>query len=243
MTHEKAPVANGMRINGSDPLPDVLAWRGPGTGGAGLGGAGGILNDPFAFYYAIYLPNQQLQAMRPPPMDTINDTLVTRQYYAQTDRRGLYNPISPYADQNYDPLHPYSRQQGTERIARPFQFARDPSNLDGTGPSLYYGRASQYFRGLRPGGGVMLTSTREAVPRVPLVTIPDVVAAAAAAGWRHGWHGRYGRRHGRYGRRHGRHGRHDVISERFDFTAKLLSVCVRGAEGNTSWQAGPISSD
>ena len=34
---------------------------------------GGILNDPFTFYYAVYLPNQQLQAMRPRPMDTIND--------------------------------------------------------------------------------------------------------------------------------------------------------------------------
>ncbi len=28
--------------------------------GTGLG-AGGIINDPFTFYYAIYLPNQQLQ--------------------------------------------------------------------------------------------------------------------------------------------------------------------------------------
>ncbi len=79
--------------------------------------------------------------------------MVTRQYYAQKDRRGLYNPISPYADQNYDPLHPYSRQQGAERAARPYRFAHDPSNLDGTGPSLYYGRAAQYFPGLRPGRG------------------------------------------------------------------------------------------
>ena len=86
-------------------------------------------------------------------MDTINDVSVTRQYYAQSDRRGLYNPISPYANQNYDPLSPYSRQQGGERSAAPYRFARDPSNLDGTGPSLYYGRAAQYFPGLRPGRG------------------------------------------------------------------------------------------
>ena len=120
--------------------------------GLGVGGAG-ILNDPFSFYYAVYLPNQQLQAMRPTPMDSINGAMVTRQYYAQNDRRGLYNPISPYADQNYDPLNPYSRQQGAERGGQALSICRDPSNLDGTGPSLYYGRAAQYFPGLRPGRG------------------------------------------------------------------------------------------
>jgi hypothetical protein len=122
--------------------------------GAGLGlGGGAILNDPFTFYYAVYLPNQQLQAMRPRPMDTIDSASVTRQYYAQNDRRGLYNPISPYGNQAYDPLSPYSRQQTGERSAAPYRFARDPSNIDGTGPSLYYGRAAQYFPGLRAGRG------------------------------------------------------------------------------------------
>jgi hypothetical protein len=119
---------------------------------AGIGGAA-VFNDPFSFYYAIYLPNQQLQSLRPSPSDSIDSAMATRQYYAQSDRRGLYNPISPYADQNYDPLHPYSRQQGTERVARAYRYARDPSNLDGTGPSLYYGRAGQYFPGLRAGRG------------------------------------------------------------------------------------------
>ena len=68
--------------------------QGVGTG-AGLGGAG-LLNDPFTFYYAIYLPNQQLQSLRSTPMDTINyGAMVTRQYYAQNDRRGLYRPDFP----------------------------------------------------------------------------------------------------------------------------------------------------
>jgi hypothetical protein len=120
----------------------------------GLGiSSGAILNDPFAFYYAVYLPNQQLQSLRPSPMDSINNASVARQYYAQSDRQGLYNPISPYADQKYDPLHPYSRQQGLDRTARPAKYARDPSNLDGMGPKLYYGRATQYFPGLREGRG------------------------------------------------------------------------------------------
>src|SRR5262249_11057350 len=118
-------------------------------------GQNGIFDDPFTFYYAFYLPNQQLQALRPTPMDSINQAMVARQYYAQqNDRRGLYNPISPYSDQSYDPLRPFS-QQGTERLARTQRFAQDPSNSAGTGPSLYYNRASQYFPGLanRPGRG------------------------------------------------------------------------------------------
>jgi len=107
----------------------------------------GVFDDPFAFYYAFYLPNQQLQALRPTPMDSINQAMVSRQYYAQNDRRALYNPITPYGSQDYDPLRPYS-QQGQERIARPFRFAQDSSNADGSGPSLYYNRSAQYFPGL-----------------------------------------------------------------------------------------------
>ncbi len=119
--------------------------------GGGAGG-GGFLSDPFNFYYAFYLPNQQLQAMRPRPIDTLNQAVAARQYYAQNDRRSLYNPISVYGEQTYDPLHPYSGQN-QERLARPFRFARDPSNSDGSGPSLYYGRAAQFFPGLPLGRG------------------------------------------------------------------------------------------
>src|SRR6516165_11594775 len=66
-------------------------------------GIGDILSDPFTFYYAYYLPNQQIQALRPRPGDTINQAVQNRQYYAQTQRQSLYNPISPYAEE-YDPL-------------------------------------------------------------------------------------------------------------------------------------------
>jgi hypothetical protein len=110
------------------------------------GAGGGIVADPFAFYYAFYLPNQQMQAMRPTPMDSINQALVARQYYAQADRRGLYNPISPYAsDQTFDPLRPYG-PQGQERIARRITYNTDPGAF--SGPSLYFNRAAQYFPGL-----------------------------------------------------------------------------------------------
>jgi len=113
---------------------------------------GNIAADPFTFYYAYYLPNQQMQSLRPTPMDTINQAVVNRQYYAQTQKQSLYNPISPYAE-DYDPLRPYSQQQGKERIAHPFRFVQNSSNSDGSGPALYYNRASQYFSGLRTGRG------------------------------------------------------------------------------------------
>ena len=119
---------------------------------AAAAGLGNIAADPFTFYYAYYLPNQQMQAMRPTPMDTINQAVVNRQYYAQTQKQSLYNPISPYAE-DYDPLRPYSQKQGGERIARPFHFVQNSSNSDGSGPQLYYNRAAQYFSGLRTGRG------------------------------------------------------------------------------------------
>jgi hypothetical protein len=101
-----------------------------------------FLNDPFSFYYAIYLPNQQLQAMRPTPLDSVNDAMVTRQYYTQGSRRALYDPISPYAE-TYDPLRPYTNQQ--ERLARPYRFQRRAVSSAGTGPALYFNRIAQYY--------------------------------------------------------------------------------------------------
>ena len=115
------PARSSRSWSACRPFP---AGRAPQTAaGTGLG-AGGIINDPFTFYYAIYLPNQQLQSMRPGPLDAVNGAMAQRQYYAQMDRRPLYNPISPYADK-YDPLHPYS-QQGQERIAHTSRFMQDP---------------------------------------------------------------------------------------------------------------------
>jgi hypothetical protein len=112
------------------------------TIGPGAFGGTDILSDPFTFYYAVYLPNQQLQAMRPTPLDSVNDALITRQYYTTANRRGLTDPVSPYADMS-DPLRPYSSQQ--ERLGRPFRFSHNPSNLQGRGPSLYFHRFTDYY--------------------------------------------------------------------------------------------------
>jgi hypothetical protein len=119
----------------------------------GLLGGQGILDDPFLFYYAFYLPDQQQRALRATPMDTLNQAVAERQFWARTNLRSVTNPVSPYAAQQDDPLRPYSRQQGGERIGRPYVFSQNPSNADGSGPSLYYGRAAQYFPGLREGHG------------------------------------------------------------------------------------------
>lgn len=116
-------------------------------------GMGDIMQDPFAFYYAYYLPNQQIQAMRPRPTDAINQAVMQRQYYANMEKPRVYDPISPYTAEPYDPLKPYARQQGQERSANPYRFALDPSNATGSGPAAYYGRAAQYFPTLRQGRG------------------------------------------------------------------------------------------
>lgn len=115
-------------------------------------GMGGIFSDPFTFYYSVYLPNQAAQAMRPRPMDTINAAASQRQMYAAVEqRRSLYNPASPYAAEEFDPLSHYSDKQGALRRIQPHRFIQDPSNADGNGPSSYYNRAAQYYAGMREG--------------------------------------------------------------------------------------------
>jgi len=114
--------------------------------------------DPFSFYYGYYLPHQAYIAAQPRPLDSINQMVATRQYTAQTDRSALYDPISPYGEEELDPLRPYSAQRGKERLARPQQFAYGTqggaaSNAMGHGPAMYYSRTARYFPTLRTGRG------------------------------------------------------------------------------------------
>jgi hypothetical protein len=117
-------------------------------------GAGG---DPFSLYYGYYLPHQAYIAAQPTPLDTINQVTAARQYTAQTDRAALYDPISPYGEEDLDPLRPYSDRRGRERTPRVQGFSyggNDPSsNTRGTGPALYYNRTARYFPTLRTGRG------------------------------------------------------------------------------------------
>jgi len=88
------------------------------TPGAGLGN---IAGDPFTFYYAYYLPNQQVQSMRPTPMDTINQAVINRQYYAQTQNRSLYNPRSRLMPKTTIRFAPTLSSRG--KNASPIRFA------------------------------------------------------------------------------------------------------------------------
>jgi hypothetical protein len=112
-------------------------------------------SDPFSLYFGFYLPHQAAIAAQPTPMDTINHNVAQRQATAQTDRASLYDPISPYGDEDLDPLAPYSGRRGLERRAKVQGFTYGASNESarGTGPSMYYNRTARYFPSLRVGRG------------------------------------------------------------------------------------------
>ena len=162
------------------------------------------MSDPFIFYYAVYLPNQQLQAMRPNPMDTINSAIAGPAILRPDGSDGTsYNPISPYSEGNYDPLRPYS-QQNTRAPCSTLSVRSERSNTRRSGPSLYYNRAAAYFPGLRPGVGPNANVYRG---RGSGRRSGRIGGGGGWAGW-HGWNGRNGRWHGW----HGWHG-NDVSSE------------------------------
>jgi hypothetical protein len=136
-------LAAALAIVVLSPSSEVMAQ----VGGIGVGA------DPFSFYYGYYLPHAAAMAMQPTPLDTINQMTQQRQYAAQTDRAQLYDPISPYGDEEADPLRPYANRKG-ERIARPQGFGiGDKSNARGNGPATYYGRTARYFPDLKVGRG------------------------------------------------------------------------------------------
>ena len=117
---------------------------------------GGVGSDPFSFYYGYYLPHQAYVAAQPRALDSINQAVASRQYSAQTDRSALYDPISPYGDEESDPLRPYS-DKGRERRANSQSLGLagggNSSNATGSGPSMYYSRTARYFPALRTGRG------------------------------------------------------------------------------------------
>ena len=122
----------------------AAAQAAAGTGlGTGLG-AGGIINDPFTFYYAIYLPNQQLQSMRPGPLDAVNDAMGSTAILrtAWIDDRFI-TPYRPTPTNTIRFIRILNRARNA--IARTSRFMQDPSNANGAGPSLYFNRAHEYF--------------------------------------------------------------------------------------------------
>lgn len=117
---------------------------------AQFGGTG----DPFSLYFGYYLPHQAAVAAQATPLDTINAAQAARQFSAAADRTGLYDPISPYGEEDVDPTRPYSRSRN-ERLQRPHIFATSTTNarMRGNAPMLYYSRTSRYYPTLRVGVG------------------------------------------------------------------------------------------
>jgi hypothetical protein len=114
----------------------------------------GLGVDPFSLYFGYYLPHQAYIAAQPRPMDTINANVAERQQNAVTDRAGLYDPISPFAQgDDLDPLRPYGPNSGKERVVRPRAFATSTTNAGGGGPAQYYNRTARYYPQLRIGQG------------------------------------------------------------------------------------------
>src|SRR3954469_19763023 len=84
--------------------------------------------DPFSLYFGFYLPHQAAIAAQATPIDTINAAQAARQFTAARDRTGLYDAVSPFADEEADPLRPYASGSRRERMLRPHTFPTSTTN-------------------------------------------------------------------------------------------------------------------
>jgi hypothetical protein len=133
--------------------------------------------DPFQAYFGFYLPHQAAIAAQSTPLDTINAAQAAQQR-AAVDRASLYDPKALFAEEEFDPLRPYSRS-GRERLVRPHTF---PTNTTaarqrGSAPLTYYNRAAQYYPTLRPNVGpnrnlAVGRSSRGGAPSMPAMPGP-----------------------------------------------------------------------
>jgi hypothetical protein len=113
----------------------------------------GVDIDPFSLYFGYYLPHQAYVAAQPRPMDTINAITTERQMNAMTDRAGLYDPVSPYGQEENDPFQPYGSKKGHGEHMGPLRSFVTSANVAGRGPAQFYGRTERYFPQIRGGQG------------------------------------------------------------------------------------------
>ncbi len=130
-------------------LTCVILLPVPQASAQGVGPSGG--GDVFSFYYGYYLPNAAFVASQPKTIDTLNQITQIREFNAQTDRTSLYDPISPYAEED-DKFSSRGAKAGRGG-GRSGDGRFGTSMLRGNGPSQYYGRTAQYFPTLRSGRG------------------------------------------------------------------------------------------
>jgi hypothetical protein len=118
------------------------------------------VNDPFFTYYSYYLPRQQAQAMSPGPEATINAVTANRQYYAATNRNGMFDPNASGGNQfESEEFSPNSgiRKRGSGLSIQTGRFASGVhgGNLNGLGPQGYFGggKLVPYYHDLKTGRG------------------------------------------------------------------------------------------
>jgi len=110
-------------------------------------------SDPFFLYYGFFLPRQAALAAQPQPEDNIRNQAVQRQYRAQTDRTGLYDPVGGLGLDELDPLRPFGQRTGSSRLARTSPTGMTVTHVNGRGPSGYYNNHGSYYPTIRSGQG------------------------------------------------------------------------------------------
>ena len=121
----------------------------------------GGFSDPFFLYYGFFLPRQAALAAQLQPEDSIRAYSAQRQYSAQSDRSGLYDPLGAVGSEDLDPLAPFGQRSGTSRLVRTTPSGVPSSNLGGRGIPGYHNRVNNYYPTLRTGGAAR--SSRPAV--------------------------------------------------------------------------------
>lgn len=108
-------------------------------------------SDPFFLYYGFYLPRQAALAAQRQPEDSIRAYSAQRQYTAQTDAAGLYEPLAPIGSDELDPLRPFGVRTGSTRMTRTSIAGLPAGNIGGRGVAGRHNSVGSYYPTLRTG--------------------------------------------------------------------------------------------
>ncbi len=114
-------------------------------------------SDPFFLYYSYFLPRQAALAAQPSVSDSINARAAQQQYSATTNRANLYDPNGGYGTSDpFAPVDPFGATNPRARGGRMGTLGSrglPTTNINGSGPALYYNRHAQYYPSIRSGRG------------------------------------------------------------------------------------------
>ena len=113
-------------------------------------------SDPFFLYYSYFLPRAAAIAAQPSVNDTINANIAAQQSYAQTNRAGLSDPSGLYGSNERfgGPDSLESNGRGAPRRSNSPSRGLPTTNINGSGPAIYYNRSAQYYPSMRAGRSV-----------------------------------------------------------------------------------------